>query len=339
VQKALGMNRAEFYGYWLWDTKRPLAQRMAFISNVERRAIEYRMNPIEPNVRLRNKAWATARLIEAGIPVGEVLALLSLHPQVTPTDPAYPFLSSTDATRRFLADAPADGLVIKPDDGGMGRSVHVFRKAGPTGLVALDGTTWPITRFLALLATERLWKIERRVHQHPVLAEIAGETLGTLRLVTYRMLDGTVHLGPAVWKIPIGLSGVDHFSHGAGQLAAEIDPATGRIGPARLWFALDHVHDHPLTGQRITGTLIPHWSAVQDVARRAAACFPDLASLSYDIGVTSDGPVVIEVNPCWGERATQAAGPTGLVQGTFLQFLEERGFGDVVNLVARHAIR
>ncbi len=330
-----GINRAEFYGYWLWDTNRPMTDRLAFISNVERRAIEYRMNPVEPSCQIRNKAWATARLTEAGIPVGEVLALLSVHPQVVPTDPAYPFLDSTDAVRSFLAAAPSDGLVIKPDDGEMGRSVHVFREAGPAQLVGFDGTEWSVPRFLELLGSESLWKVERRVHQHPALATVAGETLGTMRLLTYRMLDGTIHLGPAIWKVPIGLSGLDHFSHGAGQLAAQIDPATGRVGPARRWFGLGHVDDHPLTGQRITDTVIPHWSAVQDVARRSAECFPDLASLSYDIGVTSDGPVVIEASACWGERATQAAGPTGLVQGTFLQFLEERGFGDVINLAAR----
>lgn len=336
--EAFGINRAEFYGYWLWDTGRPLEERLAFISNVERRAIEYLMNPVEPSRRIRNKAWATSRLVEAGIPVGEVIALLSVHPDVAPTDPAYLFVQGTDAARKLLDETPADGIVVKPDDGEMGRSVHVFREAGPTGLVAFDGTQWSIPRFLELLQTERLWKVERRVHQHPALAAIAGETLGTMRLLTYRMLDGTIHLGPAIWKVPIGLSGLDHFSHGAGQLAARVDLVTGRVGPARRWFGLGHVDDHPLTGQRITGTTIPHWSAVQDVARRSAACFPDLASLSYDIGVTADGPVVIEASACWGERATQAAGPIGLVQGTFLQFLEERGLGDVINLAARRGL-
>lgn len=311
---------------------------MAFISIRERRLIEYRMNPIEPSRQVRNKGWATARLSEAGIPVGEVLALLSLDPQVAPTDPAYPFLQTSDAVQGFLAQAPADGLVIKPDDGGMGRSVHVFREACPTGLVALDGSAWSIPQFLELLRTERLWKIERRVHQHPTLAAIAGETLGTIRLVTYRMLDGTIHLGRAVWKIPIGLSGVDHFSQQVGQLAAEVDLTTGRVGRPRLWFAFDHLDDHPLTGQRITDTMIPHWQAVKDVARRAAACFPDLASLAYDIGVSADGPVIIEVNPCWSERLTQAPGPTGMVQGTFLQFLQERGYGAVINLAARQTM-
>ncbi|MCA1790087.1 MAG: hypothetical protein LC667_09590, partial [Thioalkalivibrio sp.] len=74
---------------------------------------------------------------------------------------------------------------------------------------------------------------------------------------------------------------------------------------------------------------------VQDVARRAAACFPELASLSYDIGVTQDGPVVIEVNPCWGEGPTQAPALRGLVHGPFLEFLAERGLGRVMNLRAR----
>lgn len=334
-----GMDRASFYGYWLWDLRRPLAERMCVMSNTERRAIEYRMNPREPSRQARNKAWATTRLEDAGIPVGEVLGLLTLRPGITPPTDRYPFGNDVTAVRRLLSDAPPEGIVIKPEDGGAGRSVHVFQRASPDGLVALDGTSWTVERFLGVLRTESLWKIERRLRQHPELAAIAGETLGTLRLITFRTLDGVVHQVKPVWKIPIGLSGLDHFSHGDGQLAAGIDVATGMLGPARRWFEDHHIDQHPETGARITGQVVPHWHAARDLAVRIADCFPDLASLGYDVAIGAQGPVVIEVNPCWGERPTQAVGPSGLVQGAFRHFLEERGYGDVVNFAARDAAR
>ena len=333
---AIGMDRAEFMGYGLWDVTRPLAERMTMMSNVERRAIEYRMNPREPNLRIRNKAWTTAVLEDAGIAVGRVLCLLTVRNGIVPSTDRFTFRQGDNGVRLLLANVPADGIVIKPDDGGSGRSVYVFRRATPNGLEALDGTRWTVNRFRAVLATEGLWKVEQRIPQHPQLVRIAGETLGTLRLTTFRMLDGTVHMAPSVWKIPIGLSGVDHFSHGVGQLAAPVDPVEGRIGPARRWFGLERVDRHPLTGTAITGTVIPHWPAARVMAHRIADCFPELASLAYDVAITDTGPVVIEVNPCWGERTIQAPWRQGLVQGEFREFLEERGYGDVVNLSARN---
>lgn len=337
--RRFGIDRASFYGYWLWDVRRPLPERLSIMSNVERRAIEYRMNPRDENLKVRNKAVATSRLEDAGVPVGEVLTLLTLRPGVRPTSDRYPFGSDEAAVRRLLASAPAEGLVIKPEDGGSGRSVHVFRSATPEGLVALDGTAWGIDRFLAVLRSEALWKIERRLLQHPALATIAGETLGTLRLVTFRTLDGVVHELPPVWKIPIGLSGLDHFSHGEGALVAEIDVERGMLGPARRWIDDAHVDRHPLTGQWIRGQMIPHWPAAREMAVTIANCFPELGSLAYDVAISANGPVVIEVNPCWGERPTQAAGPTGIVQGMFRHFLEERGYGDVVDFAGRDGAR
>ncbi len=335
---AIGMIPTECFGYDLWDTGRPMAERMRFISNRERRAIEYLMNPREANLELRHKGRASIVMTAAGIPVGDVLGLLTLRTDVHPPTPDYRWWHGTSGVRELLRAVPAEGIVIKPDDGGGGRSVHVFRAAGPDGLVALDHTAWSVDRLLTVLRTERLWKVERRVLPHPVLAGIAGETLGTLRFLTFRMLDGTVHLATTAWKIPEGLSGLDHFQHGAGAFAAAVDPATGAVGPGRKWHGLSHTDIHPTTGQRISGTIIPHWADACRVAIGVAECFPKLASLGLDIAIAREGPVVIEANPCWGERPNQVAALQGLVHGRFLEFLTERGFDSVMNLGARRDV-
>lgn len=331
----LRVNRAEFWAYQLWDVTRPLKVRMTTMSNVERRAIEYRINPRELNDRVRNKSWTTDVLQDAGIPVGTVLCLITLRDGVAAPTTRYPFESGEAGIRSLLRKAPEDGIVVKPDNGLQGRSVHVFRTATVEGLVALDGTPWTAEQFRQLLQTEKLWKVEQRIRQHPELARIAGETLGTLRLTTFRMLDGSIHHAPATWKIPIGLSGLDHFSHGEGQLASPIDPVDGKLGPARRWLSIHPVDHHPLTESKITGETIPHWKAACDLAETVSECFPELGSIGCDIAITEDGPIVVEVNPFWGERIVQAPGPRGLIDGKFREFLVERELGDLVNLRAR----
>jgi hypothetical protein len=180
-----------------------------------------------------------------------------------------------------------------------------------------------------------VWKVEERLVTHPNLQRISGDTVGTLRLTSFRMADGTVELAPGVLKIPVGSSGLDHFSHGTGQLAAPVDDATGRIGPAHYWRQLGACHRHPLTGVEFVGELVPHWNAACDMARATSAALPALRTMGCDIAITKAGPVLIEVNPAWGERIIQAAWQTGLVQGSFRAFLEELGADDILRHRAR----
>lgn len=333
-----GMVRAEFLRYWLWDVRRPLHQRMAFISSREKVPAEPLMNPPAAAHQVRDKGWATAQLDAAGVPTSEVLALVALHADDTAfsSSPTYPIIRDVEGLQSLLGSAPQDGVVFKPTRGGGGDSVYVFGTAGRDELVALDGTVWRIDRLIHAVQSEAPeWKVERRHRPHPVLRAISGETLGTIRMLAFRMQDGTVHIGPASWKIPVNDSGLDHYMHSEGAFAAFIDPDTGRLGPARRWVSMQHIDHHPVTGARITGVTMPFWADAVRVVRQATACFPDIGAPAYDIGITPDGPVVIEVNTNWAEHLTQAPHPMGLVSGAFRQFLEERGCGGVVNLAAR----
>lgn len=332
---AIAVNRVEFLYYWLWDVRRPLEDRMTIFSDREHYLVDRRINPPDATSRVREKAWATARLQEVGVPTAEVVALIAVGGDPEAVVPGTPVVRDRESAVALLRDAPPEGIVLKPVRGRGGEGVHVFRSAGPEGLVHLDGTPWTVDQWVERLGADTTWKVERRIVAHPVLAPVGGESLGTLRLVTIRLLDGTAHLCQPVWKVPIGRSGLDHFNYGVGSIAAEVDGQTGVVGRARRWEALEHTERHPETGLRIAGVCMPHWSATVDCALQAAAAFPDMGTLGLDVAITASGPVVIEVNTNWGQNLTQAPGPTGLVRGVFRRFLEERGCGDVVNLAAR----
>jgi hypothetical protein len=266
--------------------------------------------------------------------------LIALGPEGPELPETYSLIRDATGVRQLLGHAPADGIVIKPTRAHGGESVQVFRSVTGDHLIALDGTEWPMARLLSVLSSAAsVWKVERRLRPHPELCAISGETLGTIRMLAFRMRDGTIHLGPASWKIPVTDSGLDHFMHNEGSYAAAIDLETGRIGPARRWVSMRHVDDHPVSGARITGVTMPFWQEAVRIVREATACFPGVHAPAYDIGITADGPVVIEVNTNWAEHLTQAPGPHGLVDGPFLTFLEERGCGAIVNLAARRRVQ
>lgn len=332
---AIGVDRVEFLNYWLWDVERPVSDRMAFFSDREHYLVDRHLNPPAHADEVRNKARTTARLAAAGIPIGDVLGLVTLDPGVEAPTGHFPFVRGEQAARAMLRDVPAEGIVLKPERGKGGESVHVFRSATEDGLVHLDGTRWSVAEWVQVLGGAPLWKVERRVIAHPTLARVTGESLGTLRLVTIVTRDGEPHLCQPVWKLPLGRSGLDHYNFGVGSYAAEIDLATGRVGKARRWWSLEHTELHPETGQPMAGVHMPHWPATVACALRVAETLSEVSTLGLDVAITESGPLVIEVNTNWGQNLTQAPGPTGLVQGTFRRYLDERGCGARINLAVR----
>jgi hypothetical protein len=92
---------------------------------------------------------------------------------------------------------------------------------------------------------------------------------------------------------------------------------------------------HPDTGASLEGIVLPHWEAAKDVVIRAMALYPTLHSLGFDVGIAQDGPTIVEINPFWGPQFMQSPQGRGLVQGEFLEFLEELGAEDVIRREVR----
>jgi hypothetical protein len=148
-----------------------------------------------------------------------------------------------------------------------------------------------------------------------------------------RFADGTIDFLDPTWKIPVGDAGVDNLNFGS--LTAAIDLASGRVGrPVDQATMVRHDH-HPLTGERLTGLVLPEWPRVLEVALAAMGCFPPLRSLGFDIGITPAGPRIVEVNPYWGINMMQAPQGRGVLRGRFLEFLRELDVGELLRFDAR----
>ena len=71
----------------------------------------------------------------------------------------------------------------------------------------------------------------------------------------------------------------------------------------------------PGTDRPFAGFELPHWTAIKDLALRAAAAFPWARSIGWDIGITDRGPVLIEGNERWSPSLIQMPAPGGLMRG------------------------
>ncbi len=329
-RRLLGARRGDFLTLWLWDRSLPMAERLRFLCDDDRLALEHLFSPKAERRAVRDKARVSEILEQAGIATPPTLAVI--RPSGDPVT-HHRVLARPEDLEDALGTPLPHGLVCKPNFGIAGHDVQVFVSADRNGLVHRDGTSWSLERLWnlcgqhgqdATYAGEPIaWKLEHRIPPAPMLDRIHGPTLGCLRIVTFRRADGRLQTTPLTWKIPSGSTGIDNVS--TGSFTAAVDPSTGLVGtPLDQATMTWHTH-HPDSGHSLTGLRLPMAAAAVALALRAAECFPALGSLGFDVGLGSDGPTIVEVNPYWGAWFMQAPHRRGLIQGAFLEFLEEIG--------------
>ena len=63
--------------------------------------------------------------------------------------------------------------------------------------------------------------------------------------------------------------------------------------------------EHPDTGCRIKGREVPLFDEAVALVLKASQAFGFMATIGWDVGLTPDGPVIIEGNPFWDSRDLQ----------------------------------
>jgi hypothetical protein len=336
LRQRIRINRKDFLDFGLYDRARPMADRLSYLSSPDRIRIEYLMNPRAPSRRLLDKLAVAHRFADAGVPTLDTVAAW-VPPGATSSWRGLR-IHDRSGLAGLLRSHAGTGLVFKPNGGYEGLDVLVFEEVQPEGARHLDGTEWTLDQLVRRLDTpprtaakdglDPTWKIERRAVQHPLVEAAVGPTLATVRVVVYRPKDGAPRFLPATWKVPVGRGGTDNLSFG-GWMAA-VDHLTGEVGAPIQKVTRRTRPNHPETGAQIVGMVLPDWPSTLDLAVQATACFPELRSLGCDIGMTSAGPRLVEINPFWGSLMLQIPRSRGLVQGHFAEFLAEIGAGWVL---------
>jgi hypothetical protein len=194
---------------------------------------------------------------------------------------------------------------------------------------------------LQALSLRSPYVLQVRLANHPDIGRIAPETLCTVRVVTYCPRPGAAprHLA-STFRMAGGPFPVDSFSQGG--LASPVDEATGTLGPAVYkdlhQTAVDHV-THPAFGTSIEGSRLPMWNEVIELALAAHRAFPDFPSVGWDIGITPDGPVLVEGNYNWNVHPTQQAGQRAIGATDFFDsYLMQLGQGRSGGGASRRAV-
>ncbi len=141
--------------------------------------------------------------------------------------------------------------------------------------------------------------VQAVARQHPEMAAVNPDTLNTVRIDTL-LLDGAVTNSGAFARF--GRKGEVTDNAYGGRFIVAVDLETGVLrGPARqkLGFSTRVFPAHADTGVPFDGRQVPYWDDLRACVANAAQVFRPLRSIGWDVGITPDGPVIIEGNANW----------------------------------------
>jgi hypothetical protein len=318
--RGFGKLSAEDYFYYrLYDDKRyDLAEKQRFLSEKRYTYIVNRCNDV--------KWWAMAddkliaNLILKGYPLPDLEAVFSPRPR----NGGVSVLQSAKEIEHFLMNGARYPLFAKPIYGVQSRGTWSLDAADkPARTVITHDGPKPVAEFAAMIADSPGdgYLFQRRLDLHPDLAAICGNNLSTMRLVLIQP-DKAPEITHALWKLRTSDNVADNFWR-PGNMVAHLDIDSGRIlrvvqgvGPAQV-----ELENHPETGKRLIGAVMPDWEKTKALALECSQIFPKLRYLSWDIAPTPAGPIIVEVNPGAAFTLPQLAEGKGILDDKFRDFL------------------
>lgn len=199
---------------------------------------------------------------------------------------------NTEITKKDFIEQFKDSkkIIYKPIDGNRGFGVEAFEINEENASTIFDKVI-------------KLPKgvVEEYVVQHKVLNDIAPGSVNTIRVVTVSSHDMPVlntgekfSIAYAALRIGGGTSVVDNF-HSGGMVAA-IDISSGQIVTDAVDMEGNVFERHPMTGIKIKGIQIPFFSEVLELVKDAHEKSGISGYLGWDIAISEEGPVLIEIN-------------------------------------------
>ena len=334
VRLSFGRTRlraAEYYDFRLYSPRYKIADRRAFAGEWFKKEIHRRLNNKAWEVLMTDKLAQSAYYDAIGLPHARVYAVATSEPRLYASAPCF---TEPGPLADFLRDGMTYPFFLKPIKGNEGRSCHSVRAYDPAGdrLALADGKHVGVKEFLAGLfdPTGFGFTFLERLESHPEVRAMCGATVSSLRLIVLLHDEGP-ELMHADWGVPAGRSHVSNFAKGeTGNMVAGLNPETGTILRVVGGTGRDRkdIELHPLSGRRMEGFVLPDWREAVDLSLGAATAFPGARWQNWDIGLTSKGPVILELNSSGDVYAAQYLTETGILAGPLGPFLERYAFRD-----------
>ena len=144
------------------------------------------------------------------------------------------------------------------------------------------------------LLQEDSWLLEEVLKQHPDNEKVYPYAMNCLRIITVVDKQRVPHVIFATQKFGLNGRVVDNYGFGT-----RVDLETGKIcspgvsGDGSMAIIYD---EHPMTHYKLMGHQVPMFKEACELAKQAALVVPQVRYVGWDIGITPDGPAIVEGN-------------------------------------------
>jgi hypothetical protein len=230
---------------------------------------------------------------------------------------------------QFLRTTSSYPLVGKPVAGS--RSIGITALDGYDGdtgtLVMRYGDRVPLDYFVGQIqhVSSRGYMFQEKLAPHPMIHEICGDRISTVRLVVALASDRPAPI-TAIWRIPAGRSVADNFWRGTNVIAG-LDMESGRATHAVIGSggSRRRIEVHPDTNAPIVGRVVPDWERAVATALEVSRLFSYIRIQAFDVAICESGPILLENNVVGEVNLSQLLYERGALTGPFREIAEELG--------------
>lgn len=295
LHRRKGLNMNEYYQFEMESRSEKF--RQDFLGENEQRLYLDWLNPVKYYVLARNKFMAHKMLENTGIRKSPLYCYYQPTGRLESTEIA----NDLAGVCRILQSKQVTECVIKTTESSHGDNVWVIRNItfsdDDAVLERFDGQQLKLSE---VLGSEPLL-FEGLIRQTQQFAAFNPSSVNTVRFMTALYPDGTARVIATFIKIGRAGKCVDNAG-GGGNVDVCVDTETGTIQYAIQYDGWRHISDidcHPDSGAQLNGVVIDNWQQIKDEVLRFQQAFPYCKAAGWDIAITDDGPVVIEVNDMW----------------------------------------
>lgn len=278
--------------------KRDEKFRRSFLGlNEQRYYLDY-LNPLKYYSLARNKYLAHKILEKTGVRMSELYCYYQPEARYIDSDELAGDISEVLC---ILKTKNVQSCVIKTTESSHGDNVWVINAVkyleDDAILTRFDGQKIKLSDIL----NEEALIFESVVHQTAQFAAFNKSSVNTVRFMTALYPDGTASVIATFIKIGRAGKCVDNAG-GGGNVDVCIDTETGEIKYAIQydgWRNIKDIEKHPDSGNQLNGVIIENWQSIKEEVVKYQQAFPYCKVAGWDIAITDDGPVVIEVNDFW----------------------------------------
>ncbi len=290
----VNISPSEYYFYQFYKGDKTWEEKERYVCLDGSLYWPYDLNRLKYNVTFTNKYVQKHLLTGFGLPTPKLITTIGhLFEIKTPQE-----------MRDFLSSCRRD-IVCKPVSSMGGHDVLVLdrREEG----YFMGGEEY---------SPEKIWQrmaphmkkgilVEEKVSNNDQLHALYPYSLNCFRVVTIKPQNQACKILTWGLKLGRGKSVVDNV--GAGGIYIMLDENGRSLIACPKGYEEEFTH-HPDTGVPLVGIQIQGCEAIRALALEASRKFGFLGTIGWDIGMTEEGPVIIEGNNLWGPMDQKVKG-------------------------------